>query len=296
MVEQASRYTLSNRYLFRGSLVMQTALHIGGGRVTLSGSNSPVVLTPEELPFIPGSSFKGSLRSTVEKFVPSLPHPLFTCALIELDKQEILDETQRGRPICSTTRQKEITKKRRDNPGREESILKEARDNLCHTCQLFGSPFAAARVFVNDLYMPETAWSDVLQIRDGVAIDRDSEKAKDRYKYNFEVVPASAIFDFEMVVENATSQDLQLLSVGLSEFVYGFATIGGKRSRGLGVCRLENLQVSALKLIDSQEKIDDALRTHRLRNYLLRREFSSQEGGRVFLDRHIADLLSNTSL
>ena len=52
---------ISNRYIFKGSLMMQTALHIGGGRVTLSSSDSPVVLTPEEIPFIPGSSFKGSL-------------------------------------------------------------------------------------------------------------------------------------------------------------------------------------------------------------------------------------------
>jgi len=59
MTKQANRYTLRNRYLFKGNLVMQTALHIGGGRVSLSSSDSPIVLTPEEIPFIPGSSFKG---------------------------------------------------------------------------------------------------------------------------------------------------------------------------------------------------------------------------------------------
>src|SRR5436305_13506961 len=74
MVEQViPRYELRNRYKFTGQLVMQTALHIGGGKVTLSHSDSPVVLTPENIPFIPGSSFKGALRSTVEKIVPSLP-------------------------------------------------------------------------------------------------------------------------------------------------------------------------------------------------------------------------------
>ena len=72
--ELANRYELRNRYLFQGRLVMQTALHIGGGKVTLSHSDSPVVLTPEEIPFIPGSSFKGALRSTVEKLVSGLPH------------------------------------------------------------------------------------------------------------------------------------------------------------------------------------------------------------------------------
>ena len=93
--------------------------------------------------------------------------------------------------------------------------------------------------------MPKEEWSGIIQIRDGVAIDRDSEKAKDRLKYDFEVVPTSAAFDLEIVLENATKQDLQLLCVGLSEFVHGFGVIGGKRSRGLGVACLEGLQVSA---------------------------------------------------
>src|SRR5260221_14714712 len=83
-----NRYMLRNRFLFSGKLVMQTALHIGGGRVTLSSSDSPVVLTPEQKPYIPGSSFKGALRSTVEKLVPGLPS-FSSCALIELSDEEI---------------------------------------------------------------------------------------------------------------------------------------------------------------------------------------------------------------
>lgn len=268
---------------------MQTALHIGGGRVTLSSSDSPVVLTPEEIPFIPGSSFKGSLRSTVEKLVPSLSPNLFSCALIELSPAELVEARQLKQSICSTARQKEITQRRRDTPGQVEAILAQARDECCATCKLFGSPFAASRVAVNDLYIPEGAWSGVLQLRDGVAIDRDSEKAKDRLKYDFEVVPASATFALEMTLENATPQDLQLLSVGLSEFVHGFATIGGKRSRGLGACRLENLQVFALEL-ELSSGIDEKTRNRRLRDFLIDRKFSSQEDGEKFLNRQI-DLL-----
>ncbi|MBV9710206.1 MAG: CRISPR-associated RAMP protein [Ktedonobacteraceae bacterium] len=284
--EHLNRYTLRNRYLFKGSLVMQTALHIGGGRATLSSSDSPVVLTPEEVPFIPGSSFKGSLRSTIEKLVPSLAPNLFSCALIELSPAELEEAHKLKEPICSTARQAEITQERRNNPGQVEEILRRAREECCATCQLFGSPFAASRVAINDLYIPEGAWSGALQLRDGVAIDRDSEKAKDRLKYDFEVVPASAIFNLEMTLENATPQDLQLISVGLSEFVHGFAPIGGKRSRGLGACRLENLQVFALELTG----VDEKTRNSRLRDYLISRQFSSQEDGETFLNRQIKQL------
>src|SRR5437899_10871162 len=85
------RYELRNRYTFAGELQMKTGLHIGGGKATLSHTDSPVVLTPEGLPFIPGSSLKGVLRSTIEKFVASLPADLglHSCGLpTEEDRSE----------------------------------------------------------------------------------------------------------------------------------------------------------------------------------------------------------------
>ena len=166
-----------------------------------------------------------------------------------------------------------------------EEIQQRTLKALCDTCLLFGSPFAAARLNVNDLYMPGEAWQDIIQIRDGVAIDRDSEKAKDRLKYDFEVVPASVSFDLEIVLENATPKDLQLVCVGLSEFVHGFGVIGGKRSRGLGVSKLDGLQVSALEL--AGDYISEEQRRQNLRNYLVDRTFSSKVDGAAFLKKHI---------
>ena len=291
MVEQTgrqelhNRYELQNRYQFTGQLVMQTAFHIGGGRATLSNSDSPVVLTLEQRPFIPGSSFKGALRSTVEKLVPGLPG-LYSCGLIDLSKEEIEEGKKHKRPMCPTVRQKDIVDERRNRPGREREILERVISELCNTCQLFGSPFAASRINVSDLYMPQKEWSGIIETRDGVAIDRDSERAKDRLKYDFEVVPASAVFDLEIMLENATLQDLQLICVGLSEFVHGFGVIGGKRSRGLGVCHLDNLEVSALELTG----VTGIERNKRLQNYLLKREFSSKVSGQAFLEKYITTI------
>jgi len=286
--EFQNRYELRNRYVFTGRLVMQTALHIGGGKVTLSNSDSPVVLTPEEIPFIPGSSFKGALRSTVEKLVPSLPATarLSSCGLIDLSDEAIQEAKKNNTKICPTVRQRDIAQERRDKPGREWEVTEKAIDDLCNTCHLFGSPFAAARLNVSDLYMPREEWSGIIQVRDGVAIDRDSETAKDRLKYDFEVVPASAVFNLEITLENATPQDLQIICVGLSEFVHGFGAIGGKRSRGLGVCHLNDLEVSALELTGVKE--DE--KNRRLRNYLLKREFSRKVSGQAFLEEHITTI------
>lgn len=296
MAESIHRYELRNRYVFTGKLVMLTAFHIGGGRITSSSSDSPVVLTPEQIPFIPGSSFKGALRSTVEKLVPGLPPEakLSSCGLIE--QQE--GNTQQTGTICPTVRQGEVAQERRDGLRSLEEIRGDVLKQLCNTCQLFGSPFAASRVNINDLYMSSKEWAGAVQIRDGVAIDRDSEKARDRLKYDFEVVPASAAFDLTITLENATDDDLQLLCIGLSEFVHGFGFIGGKRSRGLGSCRLDDLHVSALELKgpNGEEIVDARERNRRLSRYLLKREFSSEEDGTNFLERHINAIFTKASL
>lgn len=293
-----NRYVLRNRYVLTGKLVMRTALHIGGGKVTLSNSDSPVVLTPEQEPYIPGSSFKGALRSTVEKIVPSLPG-FSSCALIELSKDEIkvLEGNREAmKKICPTIRQSDVARRRRDEPDKAAEIQQETIEELCDTCLLFGSPYAAARLNVNDLYMPYEEWSGVLQIRDGVAIDRDTEKAKDRLKYDFEVVPASATFDLEIVLENATKKDVQLLCVGLSEFVHGFGVIGGKRSRGLGVAELAKLHVSVLELFHEgveEKEVSEEERKRRLRNYLVGKEFSRVfADGSEFLEVYISSIFA----
>lgn len=289
------RYELRNRYRFTGKLVMETALHIGGGKATLSSSDSPVVLTPDQKPYIPGSSFKGALRSTVEKVAANLPG-FSTCALIELSKEELKEEAPRGIPLnkhCPTIRQKSIFDRRRDDPAKVAEINREIIETTCDTCWLFGSPFTAARVNVSDLYTTEHDWSGVLQIRDGVAIDRDSEKAKDRLKYDFEVVPASAEFTMHLVLENATKKDLQLLCVGLSEFVHGFGAIGGKRSRGLGVAKLEGLRVEALELFTEgvdEQPVEDNERRRRLRQHLIKHEFSNTVDGEEFLEAYLASI------
>ncbi|HLW03416.1 MAG TPA: CRISPR-associated RAMP protein Csx7 [Ktedonobacterales bacterium] len=281
-------------FVFTGSLVMGTALHIGGGKATLS-SDSPVALAPDQKPYIPGSSFKGALRSTVEKMAANLPG-FTSCALIELSADELKEALPRGKELkalCPTIRQKSVFARRQSAEEDQTRLTSEIFDTLCDTCQLFGSPFAASRVNVSDLYTTDDDWSGVLQVRDGVAIDRDTEKARDRLKYDFEVVPASAAFALQILLENATKKDLQLLCVGLSEFAHGFGVVGGKRSRGLGVAKLEGLEVSALELFTegvNEQPVEDAERRRRLRQYLIKNEFSKTVDGAEFLEAYIGSI------
>lgn len=301
------RYELRNRFVFTGTLVMQTALHIGGGKATLSSSDSPVVLTPDQQPYIPGSSFKGALRSTVEKLAAALPG-FSTCALVEISEDEFKQSGKQVKDFCSTARRWEISQRKQRPGANAAQIASEAANELCDTCRLFGSPFAASRVSVSDLSLMGDEWNDILEIRDGVAIDRDSEKAKDGLKYDFEVVPASARFALKIVLEDATMKDVQLLCVGLSEYAQGFGVVGGKRSRGLGMARLEGLRVSALELFTEGLLTDDqgqplkegvheqpvaaAERLRRLSAYLLTSAFSQEVDGAAFLKAYITSIFA----
>jgi CRISPR/Cas system CSM-associated protein Csm3 (group 7 of RAMP superfamily) len=77
-----------------------------------------------------------------------------------------------------------------------------------------------------------------VEVRDGVAIDRDTETAADGRKYDFEVVPRETAFDLQLRVDNATAGELGLLFLGLREFTNGDAWVGGNTSRGLGLVRI----------------------------------------------------------
>jgi CRISPR-associated protein Csm3 len=51
--------------LIKGTIVLETGLHIGGSKSSLDigGLDSPVIKTPQGVPYIPGSSLKGKIRS-----------------------------------------------------------------------------------------------------------------------------------------------------------------------------------------------------------------------------------------
>lgn len=259
MTDQLSRGHMRRRHVFRGTLVMDTALHIGGGREQISASDSPIIRDPLGRPYIPGSSFKGAFRAAVERLVPNLAHlGLHTCALQPgyaacMSTNKSLDEAYgvltglMGRALrdSEAITQALETLQLQEVAGQTvtDALLLKALDRwLCATCKVFGSPRLAALTQFADLPVQEP-WLDIVQVRDGVGIDRDSERARERIKYDYEVVPPGTGFGFFLTVENAAPRDLGLVAIGLQELVNGMVTLGGIRSRGLGRCHLEDLQV-----------------------------------------------------
>jgi len=244
-------FSFERRYIFTGRLTLTTALHIGGGRGTLTPTDSPIVRGPDLIPFIPGSSLKGSFRSTVEKLTAVVG--LRTCALME----------DAECPGAQGKVQKAFNQRREEESWSEQQLIDALDEELCHTCKLFGSTYQASRIYFDDL--PLIQWAGTTQIRDGVAIDRDSEKAVDKLKYDYEVVPPGSSFNFRVTLEDSSDADLALACIGLTEFASGFGGVGGLRSRGLGRCILEEVKVHEIDLREG------ATRSERLRRYLVGR-------------------------
>ncbi|MGB9877935.1 MAG: type III CRISPR-associated RAMP protein Csx7 [bacterium] len=207
---------LKRKVILRGYVEVLSSLHIGKGRALApdTPSDNPVIKDFLGRPFIPGSSLKGSLRSIVESFVRAYPHSsLKACDVLENP--------------CINDREK---------PS-DEQLLKKS----CDVCLLFGSPWVASRLSFIDLpIIDETRWHELLlQVRDGVAIDREAGIASPQRKYDYEIVPAGARFKLEILCENVEDYELGLLFTAFELLNKGFAHLGGHSSRGCGRVRVE---------------------------------------------------------
>lgn len=272
------------RYCFTGQLHLKTALHIGGGEIALGASDHPIVRQPDGRPFIPGSSFKGAFRSTVEKLAATAG--VWACGLIENEG-------------CIGTRgkeQKEFDESRRKAmaEGKQFVVPEKSKGKLCYTCQLFGWKDNASKFHVSDLSL---VGDDIItQRRDGVAINRDSERAEDGLKFDYEVVPSSLNFDCKLWLENPTEVDLGLVSLGFSEFCSGFAAIGGKRSRGLGNCEFQNLAIYEFDLQGAKEEDRGKILQKYLLGENLENKMTRIQNANKFIADHIEALLAHPNL
>ncbi len=306
-----SRDVPMKRYRITGNLVLKTALHIGGGRKLERGTDSPILRDGYQRPYIPGSSLKGALRAAVERILPNLNGHTACNLFVPLDSDKNSRESENG--VCLTPLREDHPKKNdyrtleqslgvgiqsndsvrgalqrllRDwqkkidpfQPLSEEHLLMVLEENLCDVCKAFGSPFIASSIYFHDAPVNENLWMGLTQVRDGVGIDRDSGRARERIKYDYEIVPPGTAFEFSMTIETGNEKKIGLAALALHELMQGNVPLGGIRSRGLGRCQLEEVRV---------EYIDFA----NLEFYLLEGTWKPQPV-QEFVSSHINVLLS----
>ena len=234
---------LNKKVRLTASLVFDTAWRIGSGKEGETMSDLGVMLDPSGQPILPGSSLKGKLRSTCE----TLSHALgLSACMLNHDASGVnctsdVKYYRRVRNAYQQTLQQSLQK-------RKQWIAA----NTCYVCKLFGSPVKAGRLWVSDGTLGE--WASIVQVRDGVVIDRDSQTAVDGLKYDYEVIPPSSRFNLCIDLENPTTQDLALLGVALFDWHAG-SSIGGFTSRGLGRFHLENIKLSGVDMSKSNQRL-----------------------------------------
>lgn len=237
----------SVQYEFTGQLVTTSGLHIGSGHGDFT-TDARVVRTAQDQFYIPGSSFKGALRSATERMVASLAsQSLRTCLL---DPQN-----QQCEPPCPTVHEAwQSAFALAQEQGMDEDDVaawlysedEQRKGNalsqvtLCNTCRLFGSPYVASKVVIPDLIASTAAAGE---IRHGVGIDRDTGAARAQIKFDYETTPSQSVFAFRLVANGVTSRELGLLCAGLRQFEQEAVTLGGRAARGLGNCCLKLTQI-----------------------------------------------------
>ncbi|WP_298820649.1 type III CRISPR-associated RAMP protein Csx7 [Chloroflexus sp.] len=213
---------LRNRLTVRGDLVSLTGLRIGAGRETnIIGNDLPVIRDALGRPFIPGSSLKGSFRAQLEGLIRSVTeHQVRDFDAIE----------------------KQMRNGIADLP--EEDIWR-------HSTMIeltFGAPWLAGRLLFKDALVRSDFWFNQFEVRNGVALNRDTETIEQGLLYDYEVVPAGTRFDFELVLENGADWQLGMVILGLQPWLRGEIQIGGFRSRGLGYVKLEQVSYTFAEL------------------------------------------------
>jgi CRISPR-associated protein Csm3 len=202
---------LERTKIVKGTILLESGLHIGGSKSSLDigGLDSPVIKTPQGVPYIPGSSLKGKVRSLLGLEEGS--H--------DVDKDSLLLKKMFGYQGGSGG----------SNDGEISRLI--FRDALLDTAH-FEKNFKDKDAILETDYT-EAKWENT--------INRVEGKAKNGGLRQLERVPAGAQFNFEIVI-NVFDVDgginvEEKLKHGLALLESNY--LGGSGSRGYGKVHIE---------------------------------------------------------
>src|SRR5437763_2751833 len=218
--------TFLGKLILEGEIQCKTGLHIGAGKGSLEigGADNPVVKDAFGIPYIPGSSLRGRLRSLLEQTsglaVPS--------ELVYLSKRK----GQEVRIHHSDRPDDEVCILFGRNPGRVEKVNGETIE---------GAPATPARLTIYDAplvvesisqQMRENLDDELTEVKSENAVDRITSQANPR---TLERVPAGARYKFRLILDVLCDEDKPLLArVAEALRLLEDDALGGGGSRGNG--------------------------------------------------------------
>lgn len=203
---------LIEKQVLKGTITLETGLHIGGAKTALDigGLDLPVIKTPKGVPYIPGSSLKGKIRSLLAKKEGSMDVKTDSLLLRKMfgsaedkDKDKDKDKKQEITRLIFRDAYLDVEKFKQDFPEREVKL--------------------------------ET---DFTEIKTENTIERTTGKAK--HPRTIERVPAGAVFHFEIVLDKYqedTENFIEKLKEGFDLLQNDY--LGGSGTRGYGKVKIE---------------------------------------------------------
>ncbi len=223
-------HKLKRRVVIEGRVVNEEPLRVGAGRAMLFEPTDFVVIKlrdagGREFPLIPGSSWKGALRSHVIKLMRSeglkvcdgLPGS--TC--LRGDEFEWLDRA--GASAASIV-----------------NDIANASPPICLACMIFGAPGLASHARFYDSY-PVGGYR--LGYRTMVAIDRRTGTARRGALFSVEYVEPGAEFSFRVELINLPNYAVGVIAESLLDMDNGLLKVGGLKTRGFGWVRIKELSI-----------------------------------------------------
>lgn len=201
--------TLEKRVILCGTIEAVTPLHIGAGAppIKIGDIDMPIIKSPDGQPYIPGSSLKGKTRSEAERIARK--QGLNPC------RSPYVSE------MCGTT--------------------KSGPEEFCICCRIFGTASekkeggsVASKVKFRDAYPLQKI--DNFLVRPGVALDREMGTVAVG-PFIIEAVPAGTFFNFEIVTENLTDEEMKILLAALKSVED--SALGGSSTRGFGKIKID---------------------------------------------------------
>src|SRR5580700_10452267 len=231
-----TKLQLIGKLILSGDLHCETGLHIGAGKGSLEigGADNPVVKDAFGLPYIPGSSLRGKVRSLLENALGLTSQS----ELVYLSKRR----GQEVRIHQSDRPDDEICLLFGRNPGRMERVQGETLDTSQATparLAVFDSPLDPESITPQ---MRENLDDELTEVKSENAIDRITSQANPR---TLERVPAGARFRIRLVMDVLCEEDAPLFLRVLEGLrMLEDDSLGGGGSRGSGRVRLANLKLT----------------------------------------------------
>jgi CRISPR-associated protein Csm3 len=231
-----TKLQLIGKLILSGDLHCETGLHIGAGKGSLEigGADNPVVKDAFGLPYIPGSSLRGKIRSLLENALGLTSPP----ELVYLSKRK----GQEVRIHQSDRPDDEIGLLFGRSPLRLDRVEGEALDARSATparLTIYDAPLEQESITAQ---MRENLDDEITEVKSENAIDRITSQANPR---TLERVPAGARFKVRLVVDVLCEEDKALPARVLEGLrLLEDDALGGGGSRGSGRVSFKNLKLT----------------------------------------------------